>query len=808
MPDLPALHNRILLVVNTGSQKKRFILQKLNKLGLTIVLLNKDKNWAQPYVDYWILADTYNHQACLEAIHSFIDQHPELRPEGAITFWEDDIPLLAEICAEFELRGNSTQASHNTRSKLLMQQLLAECGEPSIPYQLLAEEKDLQIAMEKIGYPAVIKPIYGSDSQYVVYVTNKEEAEEAYEYVRKNCTPEFDPIYKYNQSQFVYQAYIAGSEFSVEGYCQHGIPHVVGIHEKTKMDLPFFMETGEYLPARVSKEQAEELAESAKSALIVLGVKDSLFHAEIKLTKKGPQVIEIASRMGGDNIYGQIDKIYDFDLIEAGCEVALGINVNKQPKEAKKCAVNHYFIPKVSGVITRITGFDEATKAKEITEHFLAKEVGDKVLVPPLGYDNIGWVVAVGNTYAEAENALANLLEKVQIEVAPFRTYSSFGQTKRNSRFSAAQLQLSPEMAGMGKIEKITKVALKDIRKLHVGIAANDYIPGKGSEVEKSLMDVGHTIEKTLKNLGYRTTYFDFNNWPNTFQELQKSDVDIIFNVCERINNSSLLEPHAAAIFDSLQIPYTGSNPITLGLCIDKIRVKKLLAFHNIPTPRWDYAYSMQDKIREDLTYPLIVKPAETDNSIGVTNDSVVTNKKDLEKQMKYVLEELKSPVLVEEYIEGDEYDLSIIGNDAADLRVLPLSRTVFKDMPKDLWHIYSYESKWEEGAKEKQKLIVQRPAKNISKKLEVLLSEIGLDTYNILDCHDYGRIEIRVDDEDNPYVLELNPNPSINQGDCVPEVANLAGLDYGEFIEQVIRMAIKRYQDQPPYAHLQTSLL
>ena len=290
---------------------------------------------------------------------------------------------------------------------------------------------------------------------------------------------------------------------------------------------------------------------------------------------------------------------------------------------------------------------------------------------------------------------------------------------------------------------------------------------------------------------------------------MQKKNVDLVFNVCERINDSSLLEPHAAAILDTLQIPYTGSNPFTLGLCIDKIRVKKLLAYHNIPTPRWDYAYELDDEIRDDLRYPLIVKPANTDNSIGITNESVVTNKQELDRQLKKVIIELGRPALVEEYIEGDEYDVTIIGSDTDNLRVLPLSRSIFKEMPAGYWHIYPFDAKWSEAKDNPyNKIIVQRPPKNIDKRLEALISEIALDTYNILDCHDYGRVEIRVDEYGNPYVLELNPNPSIDINDCVPACAELVGMDYGRFLEEIIKMTIHRYKDRPPYYHLQTNLL
>ena len=183
-----------------------------------------------------------------------------------------------------------------------------------------------------------------------------------------------------------------------------------------------------------------------------------------------------------------------------------------------------------------------------------------------------------------------------------------------------------------------------------------------------------------------------------------------------------------------------------------------------------------------------------------------MTNKRELKKQLEYIVLKLGRPALVEEYIEGDEYDVTIIGDNETNLRVLTLSRSLFHKMPKGYWHIYPFAAKWDSDPAY-QKIITQRPPKNISKRLTSLISEIALDTYNILGCHDYGRVEVRVDKNDNPYVLELNPNPSINIEDCVPACAELIGMDYGDFIEEIIKMAIRRYKNKPPYSHLQATI-
>lgn len=799
------LLNKTLLVINTGSIKKRFVFQKLKKLGIKTIVLNNEKNWAQPYVDHWIITDNYNHGEAIQGVKDFLANNTQIKLDGAITFWEDDIPLLSKVCEEFKLIGNSYDAAINTRDKFKMQKEFENCGLPFIKQHLLKSTRDLDAAIKKIGFPAVIKPVFGSDSQFVIRVTDNDDAKEAYEYVLKNCTPEFDPIYKYNKQQFVYQEYIEGHEFSMECYIQHGVPHVIGIHEKTAMDLPFFQETGDYIPPRITEEQKKELVSTTEAALIVLGVRSSLAHVEIKLTNKGPKVIEVASRMGGDYTYHSVLEVYGFDLIKSGCEVSLGINVSNKSHDPKNFVMGKFFIPKESGIITKISGFDELKRNNNVIDYIQYKKVGDSVLVPPDGYENVGWVLVRGQSYLEAESGIAQIFEQIKIEVVPFKSYSSVGKTLRKNRYAPALLA-KKELIRSAKIVNIEQTSVENLRRLHIGIACNIYT-GAENEVESDLMSVGKNIEKTLKERSYRVSFFDFNNLPKAFNDLHKSDVDLVFNVCERINNSSLLEPHVASILDTLQIPYTGSNPFTLALCIDKIRVKKLLAFHSIPTPKWDYAYTLEDEIDDELKYPLIVKPGNTDNSIGITNESVVTDKKGLGRQLKKVVVEMGSPALVEEYIEGDEYDVSIIGSDEYDLRVLPHSRSMFNQMPPGYWHIYPYQAKWSEDEVYK-KIMVQRPPKNISKRLESLITEIALDTYNILDCHDYGRVEIRVDEEDNPYVLELNPNPSINIEDCVPGVAELIGMNYGDFIEEIIKMAVNRYKNKPPYYHLQTNLI
>lgn len=802
------LLGKTLLLVNTGSIKKRFIVQRLKKLGLYVIALNKEKNWAQAYVDQWILADTTNHAESVQAVRDFISANPQVKIQGAITFWEDDVLLTSKITDRFNLIGIPFSVAQKARNKFLFREFCEQNNLSAPRHALIRSVEEIKKIADKFSFPLVIKPVFGASSAFVVKVANKEELISTYQYLKKNISPEIESALS-DGTEVMIEEYIDGDEVDIDVLVQNGRIKFCSISDNAKTNEPFFIETGRFTPSSLPEKDKEALKMMTDEILEKMGVQNGCVHLEAKSTHSGPIPIEINLRMGGDEIYNSVKKAWHVDLIEGAAKIALDVYFPKAEKPDLPFAylASQDFLSPYSGIIVRLD-IDENIKKKDYVEEIqFFKKIGDAVLTPPEGYEYLGWVVVSGHNSLDAQDNLDEALEHIKYEVARFQPASSIGKTLRKNHFSASAIN-KEILIRRGKIEKIRRMSIQNQRNLHIGIACNLYDEGSVGSVEKDLMSVGKNIEKILLNRGYRVSFFDFNNFPLVFNELKASDVDLLFNVCERINDSSLLEPHAAAALDALQIPYTGSSSFTLALCIDKIRVKKLLAYHNIPTPKWDYAYNIDDDLDEDLRFPLIVKPANTDNSIGITNDSVVTTKKALTRQLRKIILEIGRPALIEEYIEGDEYDVSILGSEDDDLRVLPLSRSIFDKLPPGYWHIYPFEAKWEEDDAYKKGITVQRPPRNISKKLSRVITEIALDTYNILDCHDYGRVEIRVDKDNNPYVLELNPNPSINLGDCVPQVAKLVGMDYGDFIEEIIRMAIKRYQNHPPYYHLQPSAL
>jgi len=810
-----SLAGKTILIVNTASandplhSKKAFV-RKAKNLGLKIVILSREANSFQPHVDYCVTANTLNYAEALAVLDNFLKNNPEIRLDGVVTFLEDDVLLTAKIADRYKLISTPYKVASRVRNKYALREFCVANNLPTIKFRELKNSKDLEETVKLFNFPLVVKPAYGAASAFVVKVNNEEELKESYNYIKKDISPKIESALNDGLEVFV-EEYIDGDEVDMDILIQNGKIKFCAISDNGKTKEPFFIETTRTTPSSLPPKNQAELLVMADESLEKLGILNGCIHFEAKSTPRGPMLLEINLRLGGDEVYPSVKAAWHVDLIENLLKIACGVYIPKFefPAGPYEYLIADTFSSDYSGIIVNLDIADSLKRLPFVKEFQFEKKIGDSVLSPPDGYEYLGWILVSGSNQLDAQDNLHEAQKMINYEVAKFHPASSIGKTTRRSPFSVSAINVDI-LKRRSKIEKIRRMAISSQRNLHIGIACNLYEEGEGEQevvVEKDLTVIGLDIEKTLKERGYKISFFDFNDLPKAFNDLKNSDVDLIFNVCERINNSSLLEPHAASIFDTLQIPYTGSNPFTLGLCIDKIRVKKLLSYHKIPTPEWDYVYSLDDDIREDLKYPLIVKPANTDNSIGITNDSVVKNKEELYRQLEKVLKEIGRPALIEEYIDGDEYDVPIIGSEEDDLRILPLARSIFDGLPSNLWHIYPFEAKYTDGG-EYKKIIVQRPPKNINKKLEALLGEIALDTYNILDCHDYGRIEIRVDKNNNPYVLELNPNPSLDAEGTFSASAEVIGMDYGDFLEEIIRLAIKRYKDNPPYYHLQPNIM
>lgn len=305
-------------------------------------------------------------------------------------------------------------------------------------------------------------------------------------------------------------------------------------------------------------------------------------------------------------------------------------------------------------------------------------------------------------------------------------------------------------------------------------------------------LDTINAIKNSLE-LYHDVTMIEANE--NAFEKFKNTEIDIVFNVAECAYGSSR-EAQIPAMLDMLQIPYTGSDPLTLTTCLDKARTKEVLSYYKIPNAKFLLVQEINDLSNFDLSFPVIIKPVAEGSSKGIFNSSFINNFFDLETNLAELLQEYSQPFLIEEFLPGREFTVALIGN-KNDLEVLPIIELNLHELPSELVPIYSYEAKWVVDTKDNPLNIFSCPA-DIDNYLENEIKEVAKKTFNILRCKDWSRIDIRLDANNKPNVIEVNPLPGIlpdpDDNSCFPKAARTAGMNYEEMINRVLNTAAKRY--------------
>ncbi|MCI0716241.1 MAG: ATP-grasp domain-containing protein [Chlorobi bacterium] len=343
------------------------------------------------------------------------------------------------------------------------------------------------------------------------------------------------------------------------------------------------------------------------------------------------------------------------------------------------------------------------------------------------------------------------------------------------------------------------KGPIYDLPGKHIDI---DSVPEEIDMSEYGVLDEVRSVERALAPLEHNTKLvpvaLDINKLIN---ELNENRPDIIFNLCESVDGDSTQEMNIAGLFELLKIPYTGARAFTLGMALNKPLVKTILNQNGIPTAKHLVANTSNIHLNGHK-FPLIVKPSREDASIGIENESVVTNELALKQRIEYVLDEHKQPALVEEYIDGREINVSVVGNDlpdgkAGELITFPISEIDFSGLPEDYPKIVTYNAKWMYKTVEFENSTAFCPAPNLTDDEVRIIQETAKKVYRLLGASDYARVDMRFKNG-IPYVLELNPNPDIASD--APEdtgftrSAKAYGWEYGYLIQQIIRYALKRW--------------
>ena len=299
-------------------------------------------------------------------------------------------------------------------------------------------------------------------------------------------------------------------------------------------------------------------------------------------------------------------------------------------------------------------------------------------------------------------------------------------------------------------------------------------------------------VESALSRLGEVVRLEAKEDFPERLRDVRP---DIVFNIAEGFNGVNR-EAHVPAICEFFRIPYSGSDPFTLSLCLDKARTKETLTFHGIPTPR----FTVVERIEEldatgKLQLPLFVKPVHEGSSKGITDGNLCWDRSQLLRQTKFLLENYRQPVIVEEYLPGNEFTCAVLGNGAT-ATVLPIVGMNFDALPKGALPIYSFDAKFVWDRPENPLDIFQCPAR-ITRDLQASIERVTLDAFRVLGCRDWARIDVRLDAAGVPNVLEVNPLPGIlpdpADNSCLPKAARAAGIGYEELIQSCLRYAAAR---------------
>ncbi|HTR82313.1 MAG TPA: ATP-grasp domain-containing protein [Bacteroidota bacterium] len=310
---------------------------------------------------------------------------------------------------------------------------------------------------------------------------------------------------------------------------------------------------------------------------------------------------------------------------------------------------------------------------------------------------------------------------------------------------------------------------------------------------EVGVVEEREQIQTALGELGYQTSIFNMSNNVEKLLEFLKAEKpDLIFNLVESLGDQSIHEMHVAGIYEILEIPYTGSPTVTLGTCLNKARTKEILSFHGIPTAKFIVCKQLNEIDPDDfaLSFPLIVKPAKEDASVGIDNNSIVDSLTALKKRVRYIFQEYDQPAIVEEYIEGRELNVAIIGNGKP--IVLPISEIDFSGLPQGYPKIVTYDAKWLNGSVEFEGTKGVCPA-DLPAAVEARVKELALQAYQVMGCRDYARVDFRLAKNNKPYVLEVNPNPDISDDAGFIRSTTTYGYTFNETIGKIVEYALKR---------------
>jgi D-alanine-D-alanine ligase len=302
--------------------------------------------------------------------------------------------------------------------------------------------------------------------------------------------------------------------------------------------------------------------------------------------------------------------------------------------------------------------------------------------------------------------------------------------------------------------------------------------------------EVEDEVTEALEKLGHEPTLHELDGTPKSLVALAKLECDLVFNLTESFADDDTADFKIAAFLELIGKKYTGSGTHGLMLAQDKAIAKKIFAFHGIHTPVFAKSFRGRLDFSHDLQFPVIVKPAREDGSIGIEFSAVVSSIRELMERMDWLHANFDSPVLIEEYIEGREMYVGVIGNDKP--AALPVVELDLSKLPDGMPRIASAEVKWGKGTKAfrdtKSAVATDLPEENV-----LALQQTAVAAYQALELRDYGRVDMRLQADGRVHVIEVNPNPWLSSKAEFAMAARKAGRTYPQLVEEIVELAMAR---------------
>ena len=317
--------------------------------------------------------------------------------------------------------------------------------------------------------------------------------------------------------------------------------------------------------------------------------------------------------------------------------------------------------------------------------------------------------------------------------------------------------------------------------------------PVEKSPVTRTLdkKEVEEEVAEALVKLGHDPVMHELDGTPRSLTALTRLDCDLVFNLTESFADDDTADFKIAAFLELIGKRYTGSGTHGLMLAQDKALAKKIFAFHGIHTPVFAQCYRGRLDFSHDLQFPVIVKPAREDGSIGIEFSAVVSSIRELMERMDWLHTHFDSPVLIEEYIDGRELYVGILGNENP--IALPVVELDLSKLPEGRPKIAGAEVKWAKGtgAYRDTKSIVPD---DLSDDTVSQLQTTALAAYQALELRDYARIDMRLRPDGRVAVIEANPNPWLASKAEFAMAGRKAGRTYSQLVEEIVDLALARY--------------